>query len=644
MKKIKRTIFIFIFLIMLSSCEINLQSPNSHKHNYVLESDKNTHFERCTSCDKIINQEEHLFGDWIVKTEPTYNLEGLKIRECSTCGAISSEIIEKLVHVHQFDSEFQYNEDYHYLQCECGEIKSQAAHSYSKWNVIKAASLYESGSKERSCSSCNYKQIEVIPMLIHTCEFSNEYKYTELKHYKECSCGAKEYGVHNYTYSNEIITENGISYLKNTCYCNHSIITELNQAISNNYGYNELKKLSSNYALFYVDLYNAISDFNNSNIDVEKTVSYYQIASVDYSKYNLSIDEASGIWSILYLENPQFYFISNTYTYSPTELNVCTYEDYINHNVRNNIKESINDMVVECSDYIKSTDNDVTKALKIHDFIINRIDYAYEPDGITPQDDPWAHSIVGVASKNGGVCEAYSKAYKYLCNIFGIESILVTGTSKGQNHAWNMIQLNDEWYHVDLTWDDQDITIYNYFAISQSQIEVDHMIRTSSTLSIDYLYPVPNTPAKSIELVTLYENDIEIGKYASIDEAFNDITNEESDYKIKLDLYKYIESERLLYTISKYEYSISQAFPKAKSIHIYALDLSYANGFNKITNIDILANNTLLSNLTLTNINLVTNSYVFSIANNDLVFNGYSGGITGDYIKTTGEIKMNTIR
>ena len=37
-------------------------------------------------------------------------------------------------------------------------------------------------------------------------------------------------------------------------------------------------------------------------------------------------------------------------------------------------------------------------------------------------------------------------------------SVLVTGkTDKGENHAWNQVRIDGEWYNLDVTWDDMDV-------------------------------------------------------------------------------------------------------------------------------------------------------------------------------------------
>lgn len=68
------------------------------------------------------------------------------------------------------------------------------------------------------------------------------------------------------------------------------------------------------------------------------------------------------------------------------------------------------------------------------------------------------------------VCEGYAKAFKVLCDQWGIPCVLVTGDGVGTDgttepHMWNYVQMEDEqWYGVDVTWDDQTSGIrYEYF-------------------------------------------------------------------------------------------------------------------------------------------------------------------------------------
>lgn len=70
------------------------------------------------------------------------------------------------------------------------------------------------------------------------------------------------------------------------------------------------------------------------------------------------------------------------------------------------------------------------------------------------------HNIIGPLIERKAVCEGISFAYQYILNRFGIDCMTVSGrVLKAERqyykdyHAWNVISLNGENYHVDVTWD-----------------------------------------------------------------------------------------------------------------------------------------------------------------------------------------------
>ena len=63
-----------------------------------------------------------------------------------------------------------------------------------------------------------------------------------------------------------------------------------------------------------------------------------------------------------------------------------------------------------------------------------------------------------------GVCFEYALTYQALCYVLGLECYVVTGNAGGP-HAWNMVQVDGQWYQADATWDAGDST-YSYFLVS----------------------------------------------------------------------------------------------------------------------------------------------------------------------------------
>lgn len=91
-----------------------------------------------------------------------------------------------------------------------------------------------------------------------------------------------------------------------------------------------------------------------------------------------------------------------------------------------------------------------------HDWIVTNTIYASDltDDSSSMQGYEYGFNIDGVFLKGRAVCEGYSKALKLLCDRAGIPCKSVFGVANGENHSWNYVQLDDQWYLVDATWDD----------------------------------------------------------------------------------------------------------------------------------------------------------------------------------------------
>ena len=117
------------------------------------------------------------------------------------------------------------------------------------------------------------------------------------------------------------------------------------------------------------------------------------------------------------------------------------------------------------------------KEKKIHDYLISHLSYGY-PDHNTKEDSA-AYTAYGALAEEMAVCNGYAQAMKLLCDLSGVECTMVTGKADGEEHAWNQVRLDDEWYHVDPTWDDPEPDVperilYTYFNVSDEQLSLNH--------------------------------------------------------------------------------------------------------------------------------------------------------------------------
>ena len=92
---------------------------------------------------------------------------------------------------------------------------------------------------------------------------------------------------------------------------------------------------------------------------------------------------------------------------------------------------------------------DLEKVFYVHEWLVQNIAYDREHLSDNVQDD---HNLRGALLEGTAVCDGYAKTYALTLRKLGITGVLVT--SKDIGHAWNMVELDGNWYQVDCTWDD----------------------------------------------------------------------------------------------------------------------------------------------------------------------------------------------
>lgn len=87
-----------------------------------------------------------------------------------------------------------------------------------------------------------------------------------------------------------------------------------------------------------------------------------------------------------------------------------------------------------------------------HDYLVDLITYDTENAESFDEDGIIAHAAYGGLKKHSCVCAGYAQLYSYLLNRDSIQCYTVN--SDTLNHAWNAIRFGEDWYFVDVTWDD----------------------------------------------------------------------------------------------------------------------------------------------------------------------------------------------
>ncbi len=105
----------------------------------------------------------------------------------------------------------------------------------------------------------------------------------------------------------------------------------------------------------------------------------------------------------------------------------------------------VQEVINECQ-----AETDYEKVVKYHDYVVSHTEYGF----LTGEDERLSYTAAGALLRGKAVCNGYAEALELLLLCSGVETQMVVGTTDEGNHAWNMVKLEDSWYHIDATWDD----------------------------------------------------------------------------------------------------------------------------------------------------------------------------------------------
>ena len=190
---------------------------------------------------------------------------------------------------------------------------------------------------------------------------------------------------------------------------------------------------------------------------------------VDLSAYDISTDDSVALFSAVAKYYPAEYsLIANSdFTYkiivSPNLDRIMKIRFYYGDDANlDTYQKRVKDLNAEIKALVVKVEgmNDFEKALYIHDYIVLNSEYDLElldymeknnfrlPGEIRSE----KFTEYSILVNGTGVCGSYALAYRAVLNAAGMECLYLS--SEQMNHAWNMVKIDDNWYHVDCCWDD----------------------------------------------------------------------------------------------------------------------------------------------------------------------------------------------
>lgn len=119
---------------------------------------------------------------------------------------------------------------------------------------------------------------------------------------------------------------------------------------------------------------------------------------------------------------------------------------------------------------IKDGMTDYEKELAVYNWQIEYVNYDEEHFSPIPVDDvdKYNYYPYGVLKYHSAICVGNATTFKLFMDMLDIDCEIIHSTEEGE-HAWNLICLDGEWYHVDVTFDGgYDKPDYAYFNVPDS--------------------------------------------------------------------------------------------------------------------------------------------------------------------------------
>lgn len=271
--------------------------------------------------------------------------------------------------------------------------------------------------------------------------------------------------------------------------------TSINVSNSNFY-YNQLDNTAK---LIYDELEDNINNLKKNNYTIDFSNKFNNLLNKNNGRTLLNGYFQDSLDAFFY-DHPELFYIDLTkitlLIESTTLITNTTYNVSIRPIDENNYlyshfnsEEEVNSAILKLENIknnlisnISNNISDYDKCLIVHDTLVDSLEY-------NSSDTENAHNIYGALIERKVVCEGYAKAFKYILDSLNIECILVSGIGtnsleESEAHMWNYVKLNNNWYAVDVTWDDPIIigstlssnTIrHDYFCIGSNTFDDSHI-------------------------------------------------------------------------------------------------------------------------------------------------------------------------
>lgn len=181
------------------------------------------------------------------------------------------------------------------------------------------------------------------------------------------------------------------------------------------------------------------------------------------------VGELKDVFAAVYNDHPELFWVDTVYSCKCRANGECVEISLQYNDTAGNLaseKETFNAAVEEIVSQAQQMGDNYHKEKYVHDTLIDRIEYS--------DDAAMSQSAYSALVNGSTVCAGYARAMQYVLRELGVPCYYCTGYA-GENHAWNIVLLNNEYYNVDVTWDDTENGKYNFFNKPDSYYSATHV-------------------------------------------------------------------------------------------------------------------------------------------------------------------------
>lgn len=206
---------------------------------------------------------------------------------------------------------------------------------------------------------------------------------------------------------------------------------------------------------------------------------YYSTQRITVTGAHLAEADLRVVLLAFINDNPQVFWLANAYSYgySDSDTYIQLYST-ISQGECNLMIQKLSQKVDLATKAMPLGLSEIDRELYFFHYIAKNCVYDYD---VLTDGSMWKpFAAYGALVEGKAVCEGYARAMQLLSSYAGLQSMLITGQSKGVNHMWNLMKINGNWYHLDTTWCDSDVPVYNFFNLNDTVITQTRSIFSSA--------------------------------------------------------------------------------------------------------------------------------------------------------------------